>query len=270
MDDYCFLKTITPLKLRWIQQYLKEKKEKTVYHSSQKNNHNLERSGQEPWKILDLGCGPGLLTLPLWSLGYKLYGVDEQKEALNALYLKSLSYFSCDFCSSPTQKKEEIKNSFLSPIVFQSPCGCLQGFLKSFCELSFPQEFFDVVLLMDTLEHCSHVLNLLESIFFWLKPGGYLLGSTLNRHFLSKLGAITWGESITNLIPQGTHDYKNFIQPQELTLWLEKIGFSSLKYQGFGPKNVFSLLPSLLLQSQQWDYKNSLLINYFFKAFKNF
>lgn len=270
MDDYCFLKAITPLKHRWIQQHLGEKKEKTVYHSSQKNNHNLERKKQESWKILDLGCGPGLLTLPLWSLSYKLYGVDEQKEVLNALHLKSLSYFSCDFCSSPAKEKEEIKNSFLPSTFFQSSCGCLQGFLKSFCELSFPQEFFDVVLLMDTLEHCSHPPNLLESIFSWLKPGGYLLGSTLNRHFLSKLGAITWSEYMTNLIPQGTHEYKNFIQPQELNLWLEKAGFSSLEYQGFGPKTPFSLLPSLLLQPQQWDYKNSLFINYFFKALKNF
>lgn len=247
MEDYSFLETLTPLRLQWIEKCLKDFFD---MQSSQGINQGIKFCDL---KILDLGCGPGFISLPLWLRGASLTAVDNHGDALMAL----------------KQKAQHYGHSMDSFIEKTNPHSlrCIQGDINT---ITFPHNAFHVVMVMDILEHLGHenVKNLLKSAFFWLKPGGLLLGSTVNRTPASALGALVFAEHIAHWIPKGTHRHEDFITPQELNHLFISTGFSHGDYQGFSLKGMASFFKALP-RAHQWIFTPHRRINYFFKSLKS-
>ena len=140
----------------------------------------------EGLRILDIGCGAGLLCEPLARLGAQLIGVDPSASNIAAGRLHAgKGQLSIDYrCSTAEQ---------------------MDG-----------GERFDVVLAMEVVEHVSDVGLFLNRCAAMLKPGGMMVISTLNRNWKSFALAIVGAEYILRWLPRGTHQWDKFVTPDEL------------------------------------------------------
>jgi 2-polyprenyl-6-hydroxyphenyl methylase/3-demethylubiquinone-9 3-methyltransferase len=141
----------------------------------------------EGLRILDIGCGAGLLCEPLTRLGAQLIGVDPSASNIAAARLHAdKGQLSIDYrCSTVEQ---------------------MDG-----------RERFDIVLAMEVVEHVSDVGLFLNRCAAMLKPGGMMVISTLNRNWKSFALAIVGAEYILRWLPRGTHQWDKFVTPDELT-----------------------------------------------------
>lgn len=161
-------------------------------------------------KVADLGCGGGLISIPLINDGALVTGVDISQESIECAKLASKDggNFICS----------DIRNTPLS------------------------SESFDVVLLADVLDHIKDFDRVLKEAFRILKPGGRMFVGTINRTFRSWFFAIFLGEGL-KLIPPGTHDRRLFIKPYELIEEASRVGFTFQKIQGETP-NILATIKS--------------------------
>lgn len=169
--------------------------------------------------ILDVGCGPGLLSEPLARLGANVTGVDASDQFLNAA-------------------KEHAKSQDLT-INYQ---------LSSIEDIAKKSKKYDVVCALEVVEHVDNVDRFLQSCMDVLKDDGVLFISTLNRTFISYLKAIFLAENVLKWVPAGTHDWKRFLTPAEIasTLRENDFYFTDLKGIDFHPlKQEWYLTPSL-------------------------
>ena len=178
-----------------------------------KNSDNLKNL-----KILDIGCGGGILSEPLARLGAKVTGIDENGSAIKAAINHA--------------KENKLK------IEYQK---------KSFNQINFDNKF-DVVVCMEALEHLDDIETLIKKVKTSLKPKGKFIGSTINKTANSYLQAIFFAENILNIVPKETHSWKKFIKPNNLKKKLIFNNFSKIKFQGaqFNPlKNEWTLVRNL-------------------------
>jgi len=169
--------------------------------------------------ILDVGCGPGLLSEPLARLGANVTGIDASDQFLNAA-------------------KDHAKAQDLT-IDYQ---------LSSIEDVAKKRKKYDVVCALEVVEHVDNVDHFLQSCMDVLKDDGVLFISTLNRTFMSYLKAILLAESILKWIPAGTHDWKRFLTPAEIasTLRENDFYFTDIKGIDFHPlKQAWHLTSSL-------------------------
>jgi 2-polyprenyl-6-hydroxyphenyl methylase/3-demethylubiquinone-9 3-methyltransferase len=140
----------------------------------------------EGLRILDIGCGAGLLCEPLTRLGAQLTGVDPSASNIAAAWLHAdKGQLSIDYrCSTVEQ---------------------MDG-----------RERFDIVLAMEVVEHVSDVGLFLNRCAAMLKPGGMMVISTLNRNWKSFALAIVGAEYVLRWLPRGTHQWDKFVTPDEL------------------------------------------------------
>jgi 2-polyprenyl-6-hydroxyphenyl methylase/3-demethylubiquinone-9 3-methyltransferase len=143
-------------------------------------------------RILDIGCGAGLLCEPLTRLGAQLIGVDPSASNIEAARLHAgKGQLSIDYrCSTVEQ---------------------MDG-----------RERFDIVLAMEVVEHVSDVGMFLDRCAAILKPGGMMVISTLNRNWKSFALAIVGAEYVLRWLPRGTHQWDKFVTPDELARDLAK------------------------------------------------
>ena len=165
-------------------------------------------------KILDIGCGGGLLSEPMCRLGAKVTGIDASDKNIKIAKLHSKkNNLQIDyFCSSP--EKFNIK------------------------------EKFDVILNMEIVEHVEDVDFFLKSCSKLLKKNGIMFVATINRTLQSYVKAIVGAEYILRWLPIGTHDWQKFLKPSEIEnkfnqINLNKLDLSGVKYSVF--KNSWSL-----------------------------
>jgi len=178
-------------------------------------------------KILDLGCGGGLICEPLSRLGAKVTGVDFIKENIES-----------------AKKHAELNN--LKIEYFKQDVDNLK--LKN---------NFDVIILFEVLEHIDDWSNLIYKIKHYLKNKGILLISTINRNIFSKIFAIEIAENFLKWIPKNTHHYNRLIKPKELEKVLKKENFTIKSIKGY----VYNPL------NNQWRIStNNTKINYFCSA----
>jgi 2-polyprenyl-6-hydroxyphenyl methylase / 3-demethylubiquinone-9 3-methyltransferase len=154
-------------------------------------------------EVLDLGCGGGLISVPLLKMGAKVTGVDQ-----------------CPASIEIVQSITNLKDSF---------------FVGDATQLVFQPESFDVVLLADVLDHIPNYAKVLEEVSRVLKPNGLLFVGTINRNPIAHFLTVTVAENL-GYIPKGTHDPKLFIKPKELIAEAERCGFHCLKIQGEWPE----------------------------------
>lgn len=137
-------------------------------------------------RVLDIGCGAGLLCEPLARLGAQVIGVDPSETNIAAAKLHAeRSHLSIDYRCTTV---EEID----------------------------PHERFDIVLAMEVVEHVTDVGVFLGHCAALMKPGGLMVVSTLNRTWKSFALAIVGAEYVLRWLPRGTHQWDKFVTPDEL------------------------------------------------------
>jgi 2-polyprenyl-6-hydroxyphenyl methylase/3-demethylubiquinone-9 3-methyltransferase len=160
-------------------------------------------------KVLDVGCGGGLLTESLARLGAVVSGIDLSEQALTVARL-------------------HLKES-----------GLKVGYERVSAEdyASMHAATFDVVTCMELLEHVPDPSSTVRACARLVRPGGAVFFSTINRNPKSWLFAIVGAEYVLNLLPKGTHDYRKLIKPSELESWARAAGLSALELTGmhYGP-----------------------------------
>ena len=159
-----------------------------------------ERSSVKGKKVLDVGCGGGILAEALNELGANVTGIDASENTIGVA--KSHS------------------RSIGSDVIY------IQNTIEEFIS-SHPNEKFDVITCLEMLEHVPSPNEIIKSCSNLLKDDGNIFFSTINRNPRSYLFAVIGAEYILNLLPKGTHDYEKFIKPSELAKWIREAGLKS-------------------------------------------
>lgn len=177
------LHEINPLRLSWIQ----------------------EQAGSlQGKKIVDIGCGGGILAESMAKLGADVTGIDLAQKSLTVARLHGLE----------SGIKVNYKNIAVEDLASQQP------------------EQYDVVTCMEMLEHVPDPSSIIRACSQLAKPGGHVIFSTLNRNPKSFLLAILGAEYILQLVPKGTHSYASFIKPSELVASARKAGLHLCQLKG--------------------------------------
>lgn len=180
------LHEINPLRLQWIESIV--------------GNLNSK-------KILDIGCGGGILAESMAAKGAEVTGIDLAERSLKIARLHSLE----------TGIEVSYEHISAEDMALQHP------------------EKFDVITCMEMLEHVPNPASIIHACAKLVKPGGLVFFSTLNRNPKSFLFAIIGAEYLLSLVPKGTHSYESFIKPSELArcareAHLELIELKGLEY----------------------------------------
>ncbi|WP_138924603.1 bifunctional 2-polyprenyl-6-hydroxyphenol methylase/3-demethylubiquinol 3-O-methyltransferase UbiG [Sulfitobacter sp. BSw21498] len=155
-------------------------------------------------RILDIGCGGGLLSEPMARLGATVVGADAAAGNIPVAQVHAQqSGLEIDYRHTTAEALAEAG------------------------------EQFDVVLNMEVVEHVASPIDYLIACRTLLKPGGLHLCSTLNRNPKSFMMAIVGAEHVMRWLPKGTHDWSKFITPDELFDLLHKAGLTAVDRKGF-------------------------------------
>ncbi|XP_062255468.1 ubiquinone biosynthesis O-methyltransferase, mitochondrial [Platichthys flesus] len=189
-------------------------------------------------RILDVGCGGGLLTEPLGRLGANVVGIDPVEDSISTAQLHasydpdvraSVSYQACTLEELSADGEEE------------------QGAGQ-----------FDAVVASEVVEHLADLETFAFCSSHVLKPGGSLFITTINKTNLSYALGIVVAEQLLRIVPSGTHDWEKFISPVDLERLLASNGFSV--------QSVLGMLYNPV--SGAWSWTNSTAINYALHAVK--
>jgi len=154
-------------------------------------------------RILDIGCGGGVLCEPLAQLGATMVGVDPTPSAIGVAALHARD----------------------NAISVEYRCSTIEA-------LAADGEKYDVVLAMEVVEHVAFPDIFLERCADLVNPGGLIIISTINRTLKSFAYAIVMGEYILRLLPRGAHQWRSFVAPAEIRASLEKRGCATVDVSG--------------------------------------
>ncbi len=164
-------------------------------------------TGPSPFKglrLLDIGCGGGLLSEPMARLGATVVGADAAAGNIPVAQIHAAqSGLTIDYRHTAAE------------------------------DLAAAGEQFDVVLNMEVVEHVSDPQAYLTACRQLLKPGGLMLCSTINRNPKSYMMAIIGAEHVMRWLPKGTHEWAKFITPDELQNLITNAGLSVVDRKGF-------------------------------------
>ena len=153
-------------------------------------------------RILDIGCGAGLLCEPFTRLGAQVIGVDPSASNIAAARLHAdKGHLSIDYRCTTVEEMDV-------------------------------RERFDIVLAMEVVEHVSDVGMFLNRCAAMLKPGGMMVISTLNRNWKSFALAIVGAEYVLRWLPRGTHQWDKFVTPNELEIALDRVSLGLIDETG--------------------------------------
>ncbi|MGX2040888.1 bifunctional 2-polyprenyl-6-hydroxyphenol methylase/3-demethylubiquinol 3-O-methyltransferase UbiG [Methylocaldum sp. MU1018] len=155
-------------------------------------------------RIVDVGCGGGILSEGLARAGAQVVGIDLAEELLNVAKAHA----------DESGIVVEYRRIGAEALAEAEPAG------------------FDIVTCMEMLEHVPDPASVVGACARLVKPGGRVFFSTLNRKLKAYLLAIVGAEYLLNMIPKGTHDYATFIKPSELGRWARESGLELLGMDG--------------------------------------
>jgi len=163
-----------------------------------RTNYIDQHAGLNGKKVLDVGCGGGILSEAMAQRGARVTGIDMGEAPLAVARLhQAQSGVSVDYRQSTAEE-----------IAAAEPGS------------------YDVVTCLEMLEHVPDPGSVIKACFTLLKPGGKAFFSTINRNPKSYLFAIVGAEYVLQLLPRGTHEYSKFIRPSELSQWIRDAGLS--------------------------------------------
>ena len=155
-------------------------------------------------KVLDIGCGGGLLTEAMAKKEAKVAGIDAAEENILA--------------ASEHAKQNELEIDY---------------FLQTAEEYSIENaDKYDLITCMELLEHVPEPESVIKACARMIKPGGHVILSTINRNIKAYLQAVLAGEYLLKLLPKGTHNYEKFIRPSELVNWCLAYGLKTNDISG--------------------------------------
>lgn len=190
------LHRLNPLRVKWISRYVQLK----------------------GLKVLDVGCGAGILTESLAEKGAQVTGIDLGEALITvAQNHAEASGLAIDYQYIP-----------LATFALEH------------------QNMFDCVTCLEMLEHVDDFAAVLQQISLVLKPGGRVFVATIDRTPRSFIEAILGAEYVLKLIPNGTHHYQQFIRPDELCRAMRNVGLNPIAIEGMKYHPVlktFSLVP---------------------------
>jgi len=155
-------------------------------------------------RVLDVGCGAGLLSEALAREGAQVTALDLAPELIDVAQLHLLE--------SGLQVDYRLQS--VEDLAAEAPAS------------------FDAITCMEMLEHVPDPAAVIRACAALLKPGGQLFVSTLNRTPAAFAVAIVGAEYVARLLPKGTHDYQQFIKPSELAAWLRAAGLQTADVSG--------------------------------------
>jgi len=171
-------------------------------------------------KVLDVGCGGGILSESMAKLGADVTGIDMSPNVLEVAKLHLLE----------SKLNVNYQQSTVEDFAMQHAAQ------------------FDVVTCMELLEHVPEPDSVVKSCAQLVKPQGAIFFSTINRNPKAYLQAVLGAEYILKLLPKGTHDYAKFIRPSELATWCRNAGLTVKAMHGmtYNPiTKVYSLCESI-------------------------
>ena len=188
------LHDINPLRLNWIDRHV----------------------GLSGKRVIDIGCGGGILAESMATLGADVTGIDLSEKPLKVAQLHLL------------ESGQQVNYRLIAAeeIAKQQP------------------EQFDCVTCMEMLEHVPEPNSTVKAAAALVKPGGWVFFSTLNRNPKSFLFAIVGAEYVLNMLPKGTHEYRRFITPAELAAMVRDAGLTVTEFTGM-TYNPFSKVYAL-------------------------
>ncbi|XP_049585512.1 ubiquinone biosynthesis O-methyltransferase, mitochondrial [Syngnathus scovelli] len=192
-------------------------------------------------RVLDVGCGGGLLAEPLGRLGASVLGIDPVEDSIGTAQLH-LSY------DPDLGERVGYRACTLEELSADAAGG----------EMDRGDVLFDAIVASEVVEHLADLETFAICCSHVLKPGGSLFITTINKTNLSYALAIVAAEQLMRIVPRGTHDWEKFISPVDLERRLESNGFSVQSVQGmmYNPA------------SGGWSWINSTAINYALHAVK--
>ena len=172
-------------------------------------NHIDKLVGLSGKRVIDIGCGGGILAESMAVRGANVTGIDLSEKPLKVAQLHLLE----------SGQKVDYRLVAAEQIADEQP------------------DNFDCVCCMEMLEHVPEPASTIRAAAKLAKPGGWVFFSTLNRNPKSFLFAIVGAEYVLNLLPKGTHEYKRFITPAELAAMVREAGLtvSSLTGMTYNP-----------------------------------
>ncbi len=194
-----------------------------------------ERFAREPKKLdclkglrmLDIGCGGGILSEPLARLGAQMVGADPSAENIAVASAHAQENgVTVDYRATTAE------------------------------ELAAQAERFDVVLAMEVVEHVTDVNAFVATCAAMVKPGGLMIAATLNRTLKSFALAIVGAEYVLRWLPRGTHQWDKFVTPDELELAFEHAGLRVTGERGV----VYNLF------ADRWQLSSDMDVNYMLVA----
>ncbi len=188
------LHQINPLRLDWI-------------------DDNARIAGK---KVVDIGCGGGILAESMAARGALVTGIDLSEKALGVARLHLFE----------SGQQVDYRHISAEELAASAPAS------------------FDVVTCMEMLEHVPDPASTIRACATLVKPGGSVFFSTLNRNLKSYLMAVVGAEYVLNLLPRGTHEYAKFIKPSELARYVREAGLDANELIGmqYNPiSKVYSL-----------------------------
>ncbi|UCV06702.1 bifunctional 2-polyprenyl-6-hydroxyphenol methylase/3-demethylubiquinol 3-O-methyltransferase UbiG [Dechloromonas denitrificans] len=203
------LHDINPLRLDWIDRHV----------------------GLAGKRVLDVGCGGGLLSEGMAVRGADVTGIDLSEKPLGVAKLHLLE----------SGQKVDYRKIAAEQLADEMPGT------------------FDAVTCLEMLEHVPNPSSIVSACARLVKPGGQVFFSTLNRNPKSYLFAVVGAEYVLKMLPKGTHDYAKFIKPSELARWA--------KMAGLEPEEVIGMSYNLL--SQRYTLGQDSSVNYLMRTTRN-
>ena len=163
-----------------------------------------ERAALDGKRVLDIGCGGGILSESMAQSGADVLGIDLSKASLKVAKIHA--------------KEQKLKIDYQAisaeALATQQPA------------------LFDIITCMEMLEHVPSPAAIVEACAQLLKPQGHVFFSTINRNPKSFLFAIIGAEYILSLLPKGTHEFEKLIRPSELDRWIRQTSMQTNEIMG--------------------------------------